>query len=44
MDALLLERGLAQEWGEAGRQLALERFSIERFVSDWMKVFDEVTC
>jgi glycosyltransferase involved in cell wall biosynthesis len=43
MRQLVHDRGLAAEWGEAGRQTARERFSIDRFVRDWLKVFDEVT-
>ena len=42
MQQLLKDRGLAREWGEAGRQTALERFSIERFIADWLQVFQQV--
>ncbi|MDQ7744402.1 glycosyltransferase family 4 protein [Hydrogenophaga pseudoflava] len=43
MQRLVRDRGLAAEWGEAGRRTARERFSIDRFVRDWLAVFDEVT-
>jgi glycosyltransferase involved in cell wall biosynthesis len=42
MQQLLRDRGLAQEWGQAGQRTARERFGIERFVEDWMKVLAEV--
>lgn len=35
MQRLLRDRGEAQRIGEAGRRLAAERFSIDRFVRDW---------
>jgi hypothetical protein len=43
MQALLHNRELAREWGEAGRIEALRRFGIQRFVRDWMALFAEVT-
>lgn len=43
MRELLRDAGLAREWGAAGRRVARERFGIERFVRDWLAVFDEVT-
>ena len=43
MRRLLRDPGLAREWGERGRQLARERFNIDRFVADWMQVLHEVT-
>lgn len=43
MQRLLADPGLAREIGEAGRQTALERFSIERFVQDWLRALREVT-
>ncbi len=43
MQHLLREPGLAREIGEAGRRTAIERFSIDRFVNDWLRVFREVT-
>lgn len=43
MHTLLRDRGLAAEWGRAGQRTARERFGIDRFVDDWLKVFDEVT-
>jgi hypothetical protein len=36
MHELLAQPGEAARLGEAGRQMAEERFHIERFVSDWM--------
>jgi glycosyltransferase involved in cell wall biosynthesis len=35
MRRLLADRAMAREIGAAGRELALERFGIERFVADW---------
>jgi hypothetical protein len=43
MQQLLRDPALARQWGEAGRRTARERFGIERFVRDWLAVFDEVT-
>lgn len=43
MRQLLREPGLAREWGQRGRDLARERFGIDRFVSDWMHILHEVT-
>jgi len=43
MRILLKDAGLAREMGQQARQVALERFSIERFVRDWDAVFSEVT-
>ena len=40
---LLRDQRLAESWGEGARKTARERFSIERFVADWMRVFAEVT-
>ena len=43
MARLLRDPGLAREWGERGRELARERFNIDRFVADWMQLLHEVT-
>lgn len=43
MRRLLKEPGLARKLGEQARRDALERFNIERFVSDWLAVFAEAT-
>lgn len=43
MRQLLDEPELARRWGEAGRQTALRRFNMERYVRDWMTVIDDVT-
>jgi glycosyltransferase involved in cell wall biosynthesis len=43
MQELLKNPALARELGERGRQRAMERFSIERFVADWNKALAEVT-
>jgi glycosyltransferase involved in cell wall biosynthesis len=43
MQELVNDRELAATWGEAGQRTARERFSIDRFVRDWLAVFDEVT-
>jgi glycosyltransferase involved in cell wall biosynthesis len=42
MRALIADRDLAERWGQAARATALRRFSIERFVADWMETFDRV--
>ena len=42
MQRLIEEPGWARAMGEAGRQTAVERFGIERFVRDWMEVLAEV--
>jgi glycosyltransferase involved in cell wall biosynthesis len=43
MKQLLDDPGLAGQWGRAGQALARERFSIGRFVDDWLRVLAEVT-
>lgn len=40
---LLADPALARQWGEAARRTAHERFGIERFVNDWLRVFDQVS-
>ena len=40
---LLRDRALAARLGEAGREIALERFSMKRFVADWDRAFRDVT-
>lgn len=42
MRRLLTDRDMAQAIGEAGRQTALARFNIDRFVSDWLATLDLV--
>lgn len=41
MQRLLRDPTLARDIGERGRQSALERFSIERFVADWLALLRE---
>jgi len=41
MQRLLKDRALAAEMGEAGRRRAIERFGIDRFVDDWLRVLSE---
>ena len=41
MADLLDDRGLAMRIGAAGRETALERFSMDRFARDWTRVFEE---
>lgn len=43
MRTLLREPALARRMGARGREIAMERFSIERFVRDWNAAFAEVT-
>lgn len=42
MRILLADPGLAEQLGRNGRQVALERFGIDRFVRDWDATFREV--
>lgn len=42
MQILLQDRALAEEWGRAGQALARERFSIGRFVDDWLRLLTQV--
>jgi hypothetical protein len=42
MRRLLADPAEARRLGEAGRRMAIERFSIERFVSDWMSALRQV--
>lgn len=37
---LLAEPELARAWGSAGRGMARQRFGMDRFVSDWLGVFE----
>jgi hypothetical protein len=39
---LIHDHALAARLGEAGRRVALERFSIDRFAADWSRTFAEV--
>jgi hypothetical protein len=43
MRDLLRDPGLAREMGDLARDIALERFSIRRFIRDWNDAFAEVT-
>jgi hypothetical protein len=43
MRALLRDRDLGRRLGERARDIALERFSIERFTRDWTDAFATVT-
>lgn len=43
MRRLVATPGEARAIGEAGRQEALRRFNIDRFVADWLAVFRDVT-
>lgn len=43
MQQLLRDPGLAEEWGEASRRTAAERFGIGRFVADWQATIAELT-
>lgn len=42
MHALLHDPALARRWGDAARETARARFGIERFVADWLDVFEAV--
>lgn len=43
MRDLLADEGLARQLGEGARRAAMERFSIDRFVRDWLDTFRDVT-
>ncbi len=43
MDELLEDHDQARVWGEAARHTIEERFSIDRFVTDWNDAFAMVT-
>lgn len=43
MNLLIEDPELAREIGNNGREVALRRFNIERFTSDWEQLFTEVT-
>lgn len=43
MRQLLRDPDLAEEWGEAARRTAAERFGIGRFVTDWQAAIAELT-
>lgn len=43
MRDLLADEGLARRLGEGARRAAMERFSIDRFVRDWLDAFCDVT-
>ncbi len=42
MKRLAHDRDEAQTVGAAGRRMALERFGIDRFVADWMRLLEDV--
>jgi len=42
MKALIDDPRLARHWGDGARRTARERFAIERFVSDWNNLLQEV--
>ncbi|HEX5125527.1 MAG TPA: glycosyltransferase family 4 protein [Rhodocyclaceae bacterium] len=43
MHRLIADPAMAKAWGEGARRVALKRFNIDRFVSDWLRVFARVT-
>jgi hypothetical protein len=43
MNLLISDPELAREIGQNGREVALNRFNIQRFASDWEQLFAEVT-
>jgi glycosyltransferase involved in cell wall biosynthesis len=43
MKLLISEPQLAREIGTKGREVALQRFGIQRFTNDWGNLFTEVT-
>lgn len=42
MKRLLQDQALARQWSLGARQTALERFNINRFISDWEALFQQV--
>ena len=42
MQRLRADIGLARDLGEAGRRTAIERFSIDRFIADWLVALRDV--
>jgi hypothetical protein len=42
MRSLLADPGLARKWGEAARRTAIDHYGIDRFVSEWMRLFEEI--
>lgn len=44
MKLLIKDPYLAHEIGNNGREIAKQRFGIERFTADWQNLFTEVTC
>jgi glycosyltransferase involved in cell wall biosynthesis len=43
MRMLIAEPDVARAWGAAARETALARFGIQRFIDDWLDVFEEAT-
>lgn len=43
MRQLIADPEMARNWGEAGRQTAIQRFGMDRFIKDWLAVIAEVT-
>lgn len=39
---LIADPELARTWGRAAREKALQRFGMDRFIADWVNVFDSV--
>jgi glycosyltransferase involved in cell wall biosynthesis len=39
---LIVDPELARTWGRAAREKALQRFGMERYIADWLNVFDTV--
>jgi glycosyltransferase involved in cell wall biosynthesis len=42
MQALLRNRGIAREWGENARRIALKRFGRERFITEWHRTLNQI--
>ncbi|HUH58641.1 MAG TPA: glycosyltransferase family 4 protein [Candidimonas sp.] len=42
MHALIADRDLALEWGRAARRVALERFAMDRYLRDWMRLYSQL--
>jgi glycosyltransferase involved in cell wall biosynthesis len=43
MNVLIANRSLAESVGAKGREVATQRFNIQRFVNDWENLFERVT-
>lgn len=43
MQRLIVDRDLALAWGQAARLVARERFGMDRYLQDWMRLYSQLT-